>query len=289
MINLQRPLTRRQFLKRAGLLALGGVVAGSGGWEYASAVEPSWLEIQPVTLTLPRLAPAFDGYRVVQFSDIHMSSWMTRARLAEVVGVVNAQGADLIAMTGDFVSNLSDEIAQDLIAVLGTLRAPDGAVAVLGNHDHWNDAGAIHRVIKESGMVDLTNTVHTLDRGSVPLHLAGVDDIWEKHDRLDEVLPQLPQDGAAILLAHEPDFADTSAATGRFDLQLSGHSHGGQVIMPLVGPLHLPYLGQKYPLGRYQVGTMLQYTNRGVGMIQPRVRFNCRPEITVFTLRAGTT
>ncbi len=289
MINLQRPLTRRQFLKRAGLLALGGMVAGSGGWEYMTAVEPGWLDVQPVTLTLPRLAPAFDGYRVVQFSDIHMSSWMTRARLAEVVGVVNAQGADLIAMTGDFVSNLSDEIAQDLIAVLGTLRAPDGAVAVLGNHDHWNDADVIHRVIKESGMVDLTNTVHTLQRGSTPLHLAGVDDIWEKHDRLDDVLTRLPQEGAAILLAHEPDFADTSAATGRFDLQLSGHSHGGQVIMPLVGPIHLPYLGQKYPLGRYQVGTMIQYTNRGVGMIQPRVRFNCRPEITVFTLRAGTT
>jgi predicted MPP superfamily phosphohydrolase len=286
MINLQRPLTRRQLLKRAGLLAAGAVLAG-GGWEYASAVEPSWLDIQPVTLTLPRLQRAFDGYRVVQFSDIHMSEWMTRARLAEVVRAVNAQGADLIVMTGDFVSNLSDEIAQDLIDVLGTLQAPDGAVAVLGNHDHWNDAGVIHQVIKESGMVDLTNTVHTLDRGGVPLHLAGVDDIWERHNRLDDVLAQLPKDGAAVLLAHEPDFADTSAATGRFDLQLSGHSHGGQVIMPLVGPIHLPYLGQKYPLGHYQVGTMIQYTNRGVGMIQPRVRFNCRPEITVFTLRAG--
>ncbi len=286
---MQRPLTRRQFLRRATLLALGGALAGAGGWEYASAIEPGWLDVQPVTLTLPRLAPAFDGYRVVQFSDIHMGPWMTRARLADVVGVVNAQGADLIALTGDFVSNLSDAIAQDLIDVLGTLRAPDGAVAVLGNHDHWTDAAVIHRVIQESGMVDLTNTVHTLDRGGVPLHLAGVDDIWEQHDRLDDVLGQLPRDGAAILLAHEPDFAGTSAASGRFDLQLSGHSHGGQVIIPFVGPLRLPYLGRKYPLGRYQVGRMIQYTNRGVGMIPPRVRFNCRPEITVFTLRAPAT
>jgi predicted MPP superfamily phosphohydrolase len=283
---MPRPLTRRQFLKRVTLLALGGALAGAGGWEYASAIEPGWLDVQPVTLTLPRLAPAFDGYRVVQFSDIHMGPWMTRARLADVVGMVNAQGADLIVLTGDFVSDLSDAIAQDLIAVLRTLRAPDGAVAVLGNHDHWTDAGVIHQVIKDSGLVDLTNTVHTLDRGSAPLHLAGVDDIWEQHDRLDAVLGQLPNDGAAILLAHEPDFADTSAATGRFDLQLSGHSHGGQVIIPFVGPPHLPYLGRKYPLGRYQVGRMIQYTNRGVGMIPPRVRFNCRPEITVFTLRA---
>ena len=82
---LQRRWARRQLLRRMGRLALGGVFVGSGGWEYASAVEPGWLEIQPVTLTLPRLAPAFDGYRVVQFSDIHMSSWMTRARLAEAL------------------------------------------------------------------------------------------------------------------------------------------------------------------------------------------------------------
>jgi uncharacterized protein len=90
------------------------------------------------------------------------------------------------------------------------------------------------------------------------------------------------------LLAHEPDYADISAATGRFDLQISGHSHGGQVIIPFIGPLVVPAYGEKYPLGQYQVGNMIQYTNRGVGTINPAVRFNCRPEITIFTLRAPT-
>jgi hypothetical protein len=118
------------------------------------------------------------------------------------------------------------------------------------------------------------------------LHIAGVDDVWEEHARLDMVLEQLPADGAAILLAHEPDFADESAATGRFDLQLSGHSHGGQVIYPFGGPPILPTYAKKYPVGRYQVSGMIQYTNRGLGMIPPHVRFNCRPEITVFTLSA---
>jgi predicted MPP superfamily phosphohydrolase len=102
------------------------------------------------------------------------------------------------------------------------------------------------------------------------------------------VIDQLPADGAALLLAHEPDFADTSAATGRFDLQLSGHSHGGQVRVPLVGAPRLPPLGRKYPIGVYQVGSMLQYTSRGVGMIPPRVRFCCRPEIALLTLAAQT-
>ncbi|MDQ3318036.1 MAG: hypothetical protein M3522_11995, partial [Actinomycetota bacterium] len=92
---------------------------------------------------------------------------------------------------------------------------------------------------------------------------------------------------AAVLLAHEPDFADRSAEGGRFGVQLSGHSHGGQVKLPGVGPPVLPPLGEKYPAGKYEVGGMVQYTNRGLGVIQPRLRFGCRPEITMFVLRAG--
>jgi len=111
-----------------------------------------------------------------------------------------------------------------------------------------------------------------------------VDDILYKMNRLDQVLASLPADGAAILLAHEPDFADTSAAAGRFDLQISGHTHGGQINLPLIGPPILPEMGQKYPSGLYNIGDMLLYTNRGVGVTTVNARFNCRPEITVFTL-----
>jgi predicted MPP superfamily phosphohydrolase len=97
-------------------------------------------------------------------------------------------------------------------------------------------------------------------------------------------LERLPEEGAAILLAHEPDFADLSARTGRFDLQLSGHSHGGQVKLPLFGIPYLPRFARKYPRGRYQVGKMILYTNRGLGMVHLPFRFNSRPEITLFTL-----
>ncbi len=105
--------------------------------------------------------------------------------------------------------------------------------------------------------------------------------------RLDKVLEALPEEGAAILLAHEPDFADESAATGRFDLQLSGHSHGGQVAIPFLGPLRLPLMGRKYPLGLYKVGRMTLYTNRGIGTVGLPVRFFARPEITVLTLTSS--
>ncbi|MEW5940331.1 MAG: metallophosphoesterase, partial [Chloroflexota bacterium] len=130
--------------------------------------------------------------------------------------------------------------------------------------------------------------VLTISRAPASLHICGVDSVYDGHDDLDQALSQLPPDASAILLCHEPDFADTSAATGRFDLQISGHSHGGQVIIPFHGPIKTPKHGHKYPLSLYRVGEMFQYTNRGVGMLFPYVRFNCRPEITVFTLEPGS-
>src|SRR5574341_27976 len=139
-------------------------------------------------------------------------------------------------------------------------------------------------MLSSSGITDLTNSVFTVTQGNERLHLCGVDDVWEGNVRLDQVIDRLTDDSPAILLAHEPDFADLSSKTGRFDLQVSGHSHGGQVVLPFYGPLVLPYLGEKYSSGLYQVGEMFQYTNRGVGMINPPVRFNCAPEITLFTL-----
>lgn len=281
-------LSRRAFLKLGMASALEVTLLSVGGLAYASRIEPGWVDLKPIELTLPRLAPQFDGYRMIQISDIHMDDWMTRSRLADIVALVNRQAPDLVAITGDFVTDTPQRFARDLIAVLGGLAPRDATLAVLGNHDHWTDPVLVREVIHASGIVNVSNAVYTLRRGPALLHLAGVDDVWESQDRLDLVLEALPDAGAAILLAHEPDFADVSAGTGRFDLQLSGHSHGGQVIFPLRGPLVLPRYAQKYPVGLYRVGGMLQYTNRGLGMIPPRVRFNCRPEVTVFTLRCET-
>jgi uncharacterized protein len=284
----QRRVSRREFLKEVASWAMCSGLAGIGGVRYASEVEPAWVDVSQVRLALPRLAPAFSGYRIAQISDLHMGDWMDAGRLAEVVRQINAVKPDLIAITGDFVTRRAEAVAGDLVDVLGRLSARDGVVAVLGNHDHGGGAQVIRQVLKSSGISDVSNGFRTLQRGRSVLHIAGVDDVWRQHARLDLVLDRLPQGGAALLLAHEPDFADTSAATGRFDLQMSGHSHGGQVSLPFVGPLRLPYLGRKYPAGLYRVGEMLQYTNRGVGMVRPHVRFNCRPEITVYALMPST-
>lgn len=283
---MKRGMSRRTFLKTALASAVGTSLLGVGGVTYAFQVEPGWVEVRPVRLALPRLAPEFHGLRIVQVSDVHLDDWMDRDYLARAIELVNQQEPDLVALTGDYVLYEPGRFAPELVAAFRALTPREVVLAILGNHDYWTDQRVIRQVLRESGAVELSNAVYTLRRGPAVLHIAGVDDVWERHDRLDLVLEQLPAEGAAILLAHEPDFADESAATGRFDLQLSGHSHGGQVRLPLLGSPVTPYLGRKYVTGRYQVGGMIQYTNRGLGLIPPRVRLNCRPEITVFTLES---
>ena len=282
-------LTRRDFLKllRTAAIDLGLLAIGGAAWGFL--VEPGRLSVETVPMKLSRLTPAFFGMRIAQISDIHMGGWMTSERLQHVVEQVTKQKPDILFLTGDFLlghefTASTETNLQELIDVLSPLTRTIPSFGILGNHDYWTDANAVREMLKACSITELSNSVFGLSRGSEILHICGVDDIWEGAARLDEVTRQLTDDSAAILLAHEPDFADVSASTNRFDLQVSGHSHGGQVVFPLLGPLVLPRLGRKYPAGLYQVGNMYQYTNRGVGMARLPVRFNCPPEITLFVL-----
>lgn len=279
---MKRPDRRKALLYAVAAAGIGGVASLA----YAVLIEPRWIEVARLNVAMPRLAPQFDGYRIVHISDLHMGEWITSAYLRNVVEMVNREQADLIAITGDYVTRVYDNLAADLVPILNGLRARDGVVWVLGNHDYWGGKGAgpVRYALEHCGAIDLNNKVHTLEREGATLHIAGVDSARELMSRLDKVLDALPEEGAAILLAHEPDFADESAATGRFDLQLSGHSHGGQVAIPFIGPPRLPAMGRKYPHGLYKVGDMALYTNRGIGMVGLPVRFFARPEITVLTL-----
>ena len=275
--------SRALFRLAAGALLLGAFV-------YARYVEPGWVAVRRLELTLPRLAPEFDGYRIVHMSDIHMDRWMTPRRLTKIVGLVNDQGPDLVAATGDFVtfSQLAStaHLAPLLTAPLSGLRAPDGVVAVLGNHDHRAGAEKVRPHLRNAGIIELANEVLGIQRGPSAFSVAGVDCMYMGKDGLGAVLDGLPENGAAVLLAHEPDFALSSAATGRFDLQLSGHSHGGQVRLPFFGALLYPRHSGTYPDGLNEVRGMYAYTSRGLGTVLSRLRANCRPEISVLTLRS---
>ncbi len=282
-----RHFSRRTFL-RASLQVIGGsALITSGSAVYVLVAEKEWVAVERVTLTLPRLPAAFDGYRLAQISDLHFGSAVRPEYLLETCKQVSALAPDLIAVTGDFVSRLTNGEADWVTEGVRALSAPDGVYATLGNHDWWEHAETVATSIERGGGTLLRNRHVTVDRPGGSLYLAGVDDIWEGQHDLDAALAGIPDGAGVVLLAHEPDFADEVAADGRVDLQLSGHSHGGQIRLPLIGAPVTPWLGQKYKHGWYQVGPLQVYTNRGLGLVRPAVRLNCRPEITLFTLRAG--
>lgn len=288
-----RRLTRRDFLKLSGVGAVNFILlAMLGGTGYGFLLEPHWLQVERVRLTLPRLPRTLSGLRVAQISDIHMGGWMNRQRFQRVADAIRKQNPDVLLMTGDFLlghrfTDAAWQALQDLRDVLSPLAKSIPTFAVLGNHDHWMNPQAVRQMLCASGVHDLTNGVITLTREGESLHLCGVDDVWRGDARLEEVIAQLgDKNSVAILLAHEPDYADTSAATGMFDLQVSGHTHGGQVVIPFYGPPVLPHMGRRYPSGLYKVGNMFQYTNRGVGMHRLSFRINCPPEITIFELES---
>jgi uncharacterized protein len=280
--------SRRNFYRKIikSLLALLLFVAALLG--YGLYIEPNWFEVKEISLNLPHLSPAFNGYKVVQISDIHADRYFRISNLDTVAQKINDQHPDLVVLTGDYVSKGRVKEAVGAIATsFRQIEAKDGILAVLGNHDYWAKAKDVTRELTRYQIKLLKNQLMTINRGSEQLSIGGVDDVWAGKPDLKAVLKELGSKQGAILLAHEPDFADIAAASHQFDLELSGHSHGAQVRVPF-SDVVLPYLGKKYPHGQYQILDMIQYTNRGIGLGGIPVRFNCRPEITSFILRTNS-
>jgi uncharacterized protein len=253
---------------------------------YARGVEPRWFDIKTIDITIAGMNPVFEGYKIVQLSDIHARSGiMDRQQLAKVATIANQQQPDLIALTGDYVTDNASKAEAMLASTFSQLKATDGVVAIMGNHDREEDNNiAIERAFSKGKVNFLNNTVYSIDRDGNKLNIAGVDDVYFELANLPQTIAQLPQTGTNILLAHEPDFVDIAAATNRFGLQLSGHSHGGQIVIPFL-PRVTALLAKKYISGHYNIGETQLYVSSGVGTSGlPQARFNCRPEISVIVL-----
>lgn len=285
MITTSPRYTRRTFLRALAYAAFGAALAGSTALLYSTQIEPNWLAIERLALKLPRLPRSFEGYTVVQLSDLHLGPFIGAKELRHVVEATNALQPDVIVATGDFVSRLSRGEADTLKTELAYLAARDGVYAVLGNHDWWTNHRVVEQALQQAGLTVLRNQNTALTRNGETFYLAGVDDVWEQQADLVTALEGIPQSASVILLAHEPDYADTAATDPRVSLQLSGHSHGGQVYIPGL-PLWVPRYAHKYPVGLRQIENLQLYTNRGIGLTGLPIRFNCRPEITLFTLTA---
>ena len=274
-------INRRSFLKLTGATAfsvLGALTAYALLGNEADAPV-----VERVQIPIPNLPSALDGFRIVQISDIHYYPFTTLELVGCAVEMANELTPDLIVLTGDFVWHEVEHVF-DLVPYLAQLNAKHGVYAGLGNHDHWTDVDVVSRAIEQEGLPLLVNQGVPISVGKSTLYLASLDDGWSGKPDLADAMADWSENAITVLLMHEPDLAPRYAVDKRIHLQLSGHSHGGQVRLPFYGALILPYLSWKYPMGLYNVDGMWLYTNRGLGTTNVPVRVNCAPEITELTL-----
>ena len=258
--------------------ALGGL--GAASLAYMKRFEPASPTLERVTIDLPELPPALDGLRIGQITDTHIGLPQTTENLTWAIEQMRREQPDLIAITGDMAGRKSG--ITELPRLLGQLSAPLGVYAAPGNHDYMEGLADVSAALSLAGIPLLMNQSRRLGWNGADFWLAGVDEIWDGRPNFAAARAGVPADAFAVLLAHSPDVADDAAAHG-FALQLSGHTHGGHLRLPVLGPFARPRYGMRYVMGRYQVGQMALYVSRGLGGMPLRLR--CRPEATIFTLR----
>lgn len=243
------------------------------------------LVVEDVTIAVTGLPAAFDGYRIALLTDMHTSPIVPRWWLESAVRIANGAGADLIALGGDFLDD-DPHYIETLSPILAPLTAPDGVVAVLGNHDHYVGAALVREQLVRAGVRELYNTSILIRRGDATIAVGGVGDLECDVINFEAVFAGVAADIPRLVLSHDPDVFAFWPDQVRLDLMLSGHTHGGQAFLPVIGPPYIPsQFGFRYLRGRYQEKTRQLYVSRGVGASGVPIRWKCPPELTVVTLR----
>jgi len=239
---------------------------------YAYAVEPRMIRLEKVAIPIDSLPENLEGFTIGVLADLHLDTIRPEV-VRHAVDMLNAENPDLVLVAGDFASDASmfDRINE----AVGALDNPYG---VPGNWDRWCEDPSYKNYVR----IDML--VNRGIEAAPHLWLCGIDDAMLGNPSIDSAVAGAPEGAIKILLAHEPDVADWVEPHHGISLQISGHSHGGQVRLPFIGPLLLPPLGKKYPAGLAHAPTHWVYTNRGLGMSHIQVRFMCPPEVTLITL-----
>ena len=272
-------MNRRQFLRLGGMVGLAGLVAS-----YPVFIERYLILTNYYLIAVPNLPQAFSGFRIVHLTDLHYGSLVPLAIIRHVIQRVNRLNRHLVVCTGDYVHERMATAQIDTVwPLLSDLKAPFGVFWVLGNHDHWADTERSQQWLEKTKQ-NLRHKVRVIEKDGEKLWIAGAGDLWEDHRNLDEILNEIPNSGCRIVLAHNPDSADTKFS-GRIDLMISGHTHGGQVVIPFIGPPILPVQNKTYSSGLKTSprGTGV-FISKGIGWAIHPVRFNCPPEIAVLEL-----
>jgi predicted MPP superfamily phosphohydrolase len=287
-------MSRRAWLKST--VRVASIVPGIGAL-YGLAAEPRWFGVTHRVFRIRDLPPALDGLRIAQITDVHHGPWLPLGHVHEIVRAVNRLAPDLVVLTGDYVDQ-SPVYIEPVAAVLGRLRPRIGTLAVLGNHDWGEGAEATQRAFCRAGLplIDNSRRVLTPDRrlvntADIGLALCGIGDFWCDRPDYRAALDGLPSTMPRLLLSHNPDAAEDPKfirSELRVDLMLSGHTHGGQIRLPGLGPLVLPSkYGQKYAEGLVQGPCCPVFVCRGLGMSAFPVRFNAPPEVAMLELRTA--
>jgi predicted MPP superfamily phosphohydrolase len=270
-------MDRRKWIKRA---AIGSLLLGGAAYPL---LEARWCRLRRATVTLPNLPEPFEGTTVAFLSDIHHGPFVSRDYIRSIVSMTNALKADFVLLGGDYCYRGPRFIAPAL-EELGKLEAPMGRFAVLGNHDHWDGLQESIDGLEAAGIPLLRNAGVWVEKGGTRLRIAGVGDLWTDKPDVAKALGDATDRDAVLLLSHNPDVAETLVDT-RVGLMLSGHTHGGQVIVPYFGaPIVTSAYGQKYLHGLTRGPSCHVYISRGVGTVGPPARLACRPEVVLLTL-----
>ena len=287
-------LTRRRFLALGLPLAAAGTLGSVVGRGFEEA---QGLTVRNLAISIPRLPPAFDGFAIAHLSDFHYHPIYTARPIIKGIREANKLNPDAVVLTGDFVTrplfrlrrrtidNVHEQ-AEPCAELLSQLRPRQGTYAVLGNHDQNSKPALITASLEKYGIRVLRNQAVPVERNGRRIWFAGVDDALAGADDLPRAISGIPAKDTTILLAHEPDIAD-DVAEYAVSVQLSGHSHGGQIRLPWTGPPYLPELARRYPWGLRKVGDLSLYTNCGLGTIGLPIRWNCPPELTLVRLVRG--
>ena len=259
---------------------------------YITIIEPQWLIVKKVAVTIDRLPKPFDGFKIVHLSDFHLDNHIKKDYIKKVVNTTLKLKPDIITFTGDMVNNTYKEIDK-YADVLRQLTAKYGIYSVLGNHDYTDNPSALAEILENIwGNPVLINKSISIEKENKHIWIIGIDSC-QVNPTIEKAIQNIPEEEIKLLLWHEPDFAELS---NEYDvsLQLSGHTHGGQVNLSIIRDRVLPKHGKKYIKGKYRVGNMILYVNSGIGMsrfyinnigyIDCKIRFNCRPEITCIIL-----
>ena len=275
------PFTRRQFL--SGLVAA-PLVAVSGAAAYMRLIEPYNYWISETDVSIRNLPQAFEGFRITQLTDVHHSRILGLNEVQRVVSLAQQTKPDMFVLTGDYSTTYRRYIEPCAEALSG-LSAPEGVWAVLGNHDHYTDPELTTRALQRNHIAVLNNAHTSLQRGSDVIQLSGIDDwTWNAVD-WKRAFSGLKNDRPTILLSHQPTVLDFEQ-TRDVALILSGHTHGGQLDFPVLGPpARFATRDLKYARGLFRRGDTQLYVSTGTGVIGLPLRFGVRPEIAVLRLR----